>query len=168
MRHMEYFIHGCSVGSDHSPVQIGICMGQKCVRKSPFKWNAFKLRGEIATQLRQKWASLPQEHTFFSKQVSRLYQVLSIKKTKNFGKGELDLRAKLKQATTYLHEDVYNMEKNGKVEELKNALEGVERRKTWGATIRSGVKWNNKGNKCSTEFSKQPNIKTLPQSSHNY
>ena len=37
--HTAYFIHGYSVGSDHSPVQVEISIGNGEVRKSIFKWN---------------------------------------------------------------------------------------------------------------------------------
>lgn len=157
MRYTDYFIHGYSVGSDYSLVQIGMCIGQDNVRNSPFKWNVSHLRGEVANQLRHMWATLMPETSFFSKlrKVFRLYRLLSIKKTKDFRRKELDVRAKLECATVSLHKDViYDMGKQGKVEELKNALEGVESRKAWGATIRSRVRWNNVGNKCSADFFK--------------
>lgn len=156
LRHMEYFIHRYPVGSDHSPVQVGLCLGQEVIRKSSYKWNVSHLKGEIASQLKHMWATLPQGMTFFSKlrKVARFYRFLNMQKAKEFRKEELGLRARLECAIASLHEDVHNVGKQGKVMELQNALEEVESRKARGATIRSRVKWNKVGNKCSVEFFK--------------
>lgn len=64
----------------------------------------------------------------------------------------MDLRAKLEIATATLHEDVYNVTKQGHVWEFKNALEGVENRKARGATVRARVKRNKVSNKCLADF----------------
>jgi hypothetical protein len=37
IRCLAYFIHGYSVGSDHSPVQLEIAIGDEGVRKSAYK-----------------------------------------------------------------------------------------------------------------------------------
>lgn len=37
IKKMAYYIHGYSVGSDHSPVQIEICIGSGEVRRAAFK-----------------------------------------------------------------------------------------------------------------------------------
>lgn len=64
----------------------------------------------------------------------------------------MDLKAKLKVAMATLHEDVYNVTKQGKVWEIKSTLEGVESRKAKGASVRARVKWNKVGNRCSVYF----------------
>lgn len=64
---MSYFIHGYSVDLDHFPVQVDICIGQKDVRRSSFKWNTAHLKWEVADQLRHMWATLPPESGFFFK-----------------------------------------------------------------------------------------------------
>ena len=79
IQHGNYFIHGYSVGSDHSPVQIELCIGNSEVRKSAFKWNIFYLQGEITAKLRERWEALPKDATFFFKlrNISRLYRQIS-------------------------------------------------------------------------------------------
>lgn len=153
-RHTPYFIHGYSVGFDHSPVQVEICLGPERSKKLPFKWNVDHLKGEIADQLGHMWASLPFEMSFFAKlrRVSRLFRMMNIQKTKDYRKEDFDLRAKLEIAIACLHEDAYNVDKQGKVWRIKNALEQVENKKAKGATIRSRVKWNKVGNRCTSEF----------------
>lgn len=73
--HMTYFIHGHPVGSDHTPIQLEICMGPENIRKLAFKWNVPHFRGEMAEKLCHMWATLPLEAPFFAKlrKVSRFY-----------------------------------------------------------------------------------------------
>ena len=56
MKHTSYFIHGYSVGSDHSPVQMEIYMGEEGTRKSTFKWNISHLKGETIAALKDRWS----------------------------------------------------------------------------------------------------------------
>lgn len=42
-----YFTHGYSVGSDHTPVQIKLSIGDGEVRRATFKWNVTSLKGEF-------------------------------------------------------------------------------------------------------------------------
>lgn len=58
---------------------------------------------------------------------------------------KLDTRANLELATAVLHDDVYNMDKQGEVNRLWNMLEYIEGRKAKGAAIRSRVKWQKIG-----------------------
>lgn len=108
----------------------------------------------MANQVCHMWANLSPESIFFSKlrKASRLYRILSIQKAKEFRKEELDRRANLENALARLHEDVYNVFKQGEVREIKNALEGVESWKAKGDIFRVRMKWNKVGNKCSAEF----------------
>ena len=80
--HNAYYIHGYSVGSDHSPVQIEINIGSRDVRTSTFKWNVIHLKGEISNLLSDKWTGLPIQTSFFSKLriISRIYRQLSKRK----------------------------------------------------------------------------------------
>ena len=113
VKHITYFIYDYSVGSDHFPVQIEVCMGEKGIRKSSFTWNITHLKGETITALRDRWSSLPCESSFFHKlrNVTRHYRQLSILKAKVFRKVELDARTKLEIAIATLHEDIYNIDK---------------------------------------------------------
>ena len=166
LKHSSYFIHGYSVGSNHSPIQMEICMGEEGARRSSFKWNISHLKGEMVGTLRERWSSLPEESPFFQKlrNVTRLYRHLSKLKAKEFRKEELDARAKLEIAIASLHEDIYNMEKQGEVSRLNNILEEIVTWKARGATIRTRVKWQQFGDKCSAEFFKsvrQKNSQTV-------
>lgn len=76
------------------------------------------------------------------------------KKTYEFKRVKLDTRANLELATAVLHDDVYNMDKQGEVNRLWNMLEYIEGRKAKGAAIRSRVKWQKIGDKCTKEFFK--------------
>ena len=50
---------------------------------------------------------------------------------------EQDARASLETAMARLHEDIYNINKQGKVNKYKSIIEGIETRKAKGATIRA-------------------------------
>ena len=64
VKHVNYFIHGYSVGSDHSPVQLEVYVGEEGERKSSFKWNISHLKGETTSALRDRWASISGECSF--------------------------------------------------------------------------------------------------------
>jgi len=49
---------------------------------------------------------------------------------------------------------VYDVDKQGEVNRLKKDLDEIETRKARGAAIRSKVKWQQMGNRCSAEFFK--------------
>ena len=73
-------------------------------------------------------------------------------------------RTNLEPATTRLHEDVYDMDKQGEVNKYKNIIEGIETRKARGVIIRARVKWQKVGDKCLVEFFKsvsQRNTQTI-------
>ena len=144
------------MGSDHSPVQMEICIGEDGARRSAFKWNILHLKGETARALREKWSGLLEDSYFFQKlrHVTRLFRQISKDKAKEFRKEELDARAKLEIAIASLHEDIYNVDKQEEVSRLNNILEEIETRKTRGATIRARVKWQQVGDKCFAEFFK--------------
>ena len=156
VKHTNYFIHGYSVGSDHSPVQLEVYVGEEGERKSSFKWNISHLKGKTTAALRDRWVNIPGECSFFFKlrNVTRFYRQLSIRKAKEFRKVELDARAKLEMAIATLHEDIYDIDKQGEVSRLTNILEEIESRKARGATIRARVQWQQVGDKCSAEFFK--------------
>lgn len=151
-----YYIHGHSVGSDHSPVQLELSIGSKEVMKSIFKWNVAHLQGEMIDMLRDKWNGCSEGASFFYKlmQITRIYRFVSKQKAKEFKKEELDTRASLEVATALLHEDVYNEDKQGKVNQLRNKLDEIETRLARGAAIRARAKWQKVGDKCTAEFFK--------------
>ena len=51
----SYYIHGYSVGSDHSVVQLEVHIGRSEMRKTTFKWNVSYLKDEIVDKLEEKW-----------------------------------------------------------------------------------------------------------------
>ena len=145
-------------------LEIGIGSGE--IRHTPFKWNVAYLKGEFAGQLREKWESLPTDATFFQKlrHITRLYRQFSKWKAKEHKREELNARANLEVATGQLHDDIYNVELQGKVNQIKHSLEEIEARKARGATIRARVKWQKVGDKCSMEFFqsvRQKNVQTI-------
>ena len=115
VKHTTYFIHEYSVGSDHSPVQMEVYVGEEGARKFAFKWNITHLKGETTKALRDRWSSLPGGSFLFHKlqNVTRHYRLLSKLKAMDFRKEELDARAKLKIVIAILHEDVYDTDKQG-------------------------------------------------------
>ena len=135
VKQSKYFIHGYSVGSDHSPVQLEVYVGEEGGRKSSFKWNISHLKGETTMALRDRWESITGENSFFQKlrNVTRFFRQLSIVKAKEFRKTELDARANLQIAIATLHDDIYNIDKQGEVSRLNNILGEIEARKTRGA-----------------------------------
>lgn len=98
----------------------------------------------------------PEGASFFYRlrQITRLYKSVSKQKAKEFKKEELDTRASLEVATTLLHEDVYNDDKQGKVNQLWNKLYEIETRLARGVAVRARVKWQKVGDKCTAEFLK--------------
>ena len=156
IHHGDYFIHGYSVGSDHSPIQIELRIGSGEVRKSAFKWNIFYLQGEITGKLRERWKALPKNASFFYKlrNISRLYRQISKLKARENKKLELDTKANLELATVALHDDIHNPDKQREVEKLRYILGEVDNRKARGAAVRARVKWQQVGDKCSAEFFK--------------
>ena len=129
------------VGSDHSLIQLEISIGTSEVRDLAFKWNAAHLEGEIADLLRDKWAGLPAHTSFFSKlrTISRLYRQVSKAKAKDFKMLELDTKAKLETTTFNLHEDPYNICKQGGMNHLQGTMDNIETHKARGAAIRARV-----------------------------
>ena len=67
---------------------------------------------------------------------------------------ELDILAKLEIASANLHEDINNFEKQGEVSRLEEIMKGIETRKARGAALRSRLKWQQVGDRCSKEFFK--------------
>lgn len=86
--------------------------------------------------------------------ISRLYRQYSKYKAKQLRRVELDTRAKLEINIAKLHEDLYNVDKQGEVNLLQNTLDGIETGKARGATIRARVKWQKVGDKCLADFFK--------------
>lgn len=54
---------------------------------------------------------------------------------------ELNLKANLEVVVATLHENVYNVDKHGRVNQLKHSLDEIETRKAKGAAVRARVKW---------------------------
>ena len=142
MKHTIYFIHGYSVGSDHSPVQLEVAIGQGEVQKSTYKWNVAHLGGDIGDKLREKWASLPKEASFLFKfrNITRYYTQYSKLKVQENRKIEFDVKAKLEVATANLHNDIYNVDLQGEISRYKSILDEVEVRKTRGVMVILKVK----------------------------
>lgn len=142
MKHTIYFIHGYSVGSDHSPVQLEVAIGQGEVQKSTYKWNVAHLGGDIGDKLRKKWASLPKEASFLFefRNITRYYTQYSKLKVQENRKIKFDVKAKLEVATANLHNDIYNVDLQGEISRYKSILDEVEVRKTRGVMVRLKVK----------------------------
>ena len=140
IHHTAYFIHGYSVGSDHSPVQIELNIENGEVRKSTFKWNISHLQGEICDTLSECWNKLLGDTSFFSKirYISRVYRQESKKIARGNKREELDTRANLEIAVANLHEDIYNADKQREVNVLRQVLDGIETRKTRGLQLKHG------------------------------
>lgn len=152
----KYFIHGYKVGLDHTLVQIEISFGKKEARNMAFKWNVSYLRGEIIDLLEERWKRCPNDASFFYKlrHITRLYRQISKQKARDFKKKKLDTGADLEKATAEMHEDVYNEAQQGEVSRLKHKLDELKTRKARGVAIRSRVKWQKVGDKCTSEFFK--------------
>ena len=67
-------------------------IGKSEVRASAFKWNMAHLEVEIADLLRDEWADLPAQTSFFSKlkTISRLYRQVSKSKARDIKRLELE------------------------------------------------------------------------------
>ena len=74
--HMAYYSHEYTVGSDHSSIQMEICIGNSEVRRLAFKWNIGHMKGEISNWLKEIWTSFPAQASFFYKLrvVSKLFR----------------------------------------------------------------------------------------------
>lgn len=130
-----------------------IKIGRGEIRKTTLKWNVTYLKGEAAGKIREKWAGLPANASFFFKlrHISRIYRQFSKNKAKEHKREELNARANLEVATAKLHDDFHNEELQGVADMYKRTLEEIETRKARGATIRSRVKWQQVGDKCTEE-----------------
>ena len=139
----NYFIHGYSVGSDHSPVHVELHIGSGEGRKISFKWNISYLKKQILDKMEEKWKSMPEDATFFYKirNIGRFYRLVSKQKTMVNRKMELDTLAKLEVATANLHKDINNFEKQGEVNRLREVMGSIETKKANEAALRSRVKW---------------------------
>jgi len=54
IRCLAYFIHGYTIGSDHTPVQLEIDIGEEGVRKSAYKWNLIYFDDKMYNVLGQR------------------------------------------------------------------------------------------------------------------
>ena len=52
--HAAYFIHGYSVGSDHSLEQLKLSIGSEYKKKPTLKYNASHLKGKTSNKLRMR------------------------------------------------------------------------------------------------------------------
>jgi hypothetical protein len=79
----------------------------------------------LQQNLRNKWVSLPRETLFLHKMrhITRFYKQFNKQKTKEHKMEELNAMASLEIATTRLQEDIYNVEKQGEVNQYKSAIE---------------------------------------------
>ena len=156
IRCLAYFIHGYTVGSDHAPVQLELAIGEEGTRNSAYKWNLTYLDGEMSDALGLRWTSLPENTSFFHKlrDIKKFYMQHSKTKAREFRKVELDTKPNLELATATLHEDMYDVDKQGEVNRLKRDLDEIETRKARGAAIQSRVKWQQVGDRCTADFFK--------------
>ena len=156
IHHKTYYIHGYTLDSDYSPIQMEINIGNSEVRTSAFKWNVSHLQGKILNQLSKTWAGLPAQTSFFSKLkvISRLYREVSKSKAREVRRLELDTKAKLGIATAKLHKDPYNISRQGKVSHLQDKIDDIKTHRARGAAIRARIKWQKVGDKCTAEFFK--------------
>ena len=65
------------------------------------------------------------------------------------------MEANLEVATVRLHDDIHNVELQLEVNQYKRIIKEIETWKAKGATIRSRVKWQIAGDKCSAKFFRQ-------------
>ena len=107
-------------------------------------------------KLRERWEELPKDASFFYKlrNISRFYRQISKLKARENRKVELDTKAKLEVATTALHDDIHNFDKQIEVERLRHIIGEIDNRKTRRAAVRTRVKWQQVGDRYSVEFSK--------------
>ena len=87
-----------------------------------------------------------------------------MQKAKEFKWEELNIKANLEVATAELHNDIYNIDLQGKVSKYKHLLEESDMRKVRGAVVRSRVKRQRIGDKCTSDFFKsvrQKNTRTI-------
>ena len=80
--------------------------------------------------LGQSWTCLPKNTSFFYKlrDIKRFYRHYSKRNAKEFRKVELDTKVNLKLATVTLHENVYDVDKQGEVNKLKKNMDEIETR----------------------------------------
>ena len=102
MNQTSYYIHGYSVGSDHSPVQLEVVFGQGKALKSTYNWNVAHHKGDIGDKLQEKWTNLPLDASFLFKfrNITRYYRKYCKLKVLEYRRIELDAKAKLEVATT--------------------------------------------------------------------
>lgn len=79
---------------------------------------------------------------------------MSKSKARELRRLELDTKARLGIATAKLHEDLYNIIRQGEVSHLQDKIDGIEIHRARGATIRARIKWKKVGDKCTAEFFK--------------
>lgn len=108
---------------------------------------------EIIDLLRVRWDRLPDDASFFFK-LRNVSRQLNKQRAMIFMEEELDIQTRFEVAIAFLHEDAYNVAKQGKVSELKKTLKKFETKKAKGNAVRSRVKWKSVGDKCLAEFFK--------------
>ena len=76
--------------------------------------------------LKEKWDSLPSDALFFSRlrYISIFYRKLSKHIAKEHKMAELNTRENPEIATTNLHDDIYNVNKQGEVNQHKKSFRG--------------------------------------------
>ena len=78
--------------------------------------------------LSECWNKLPRDASFFSKirYISKVYRQVNKKIARGNKREELDIRANLEITIANLHEDIYNANKQGEVNVLRQVLDGIE------------------------------------------
>jgi len=76
-------------------------------------------------------------------------------------KMQVDILAKLEIATAKLHENINNFEKQGKLNRLNEIIENIKIRRVERAVLRSRIKWQQVGDKCSKEFFRLVRLKNI-------
>lgn len=91
----SYTILGNSLGLDHAPIKLELCIGIEKRRPTSFKWNASYLKdSSLNRRMKEKWLSLPHNMSFFIKlrYIARVYRWFSKKKAMAFKVEEEDTK----------------------------------------------------------------------------
>lgn len=114
------------------------------------------MQRETCVVLGECCSKLLEKNSLFSKMryISRINRKISEKQTREHKREELDTRVNLEIAVATLHDDVYNLDKQGEINHLRQILDGIETKKATGAAIQARRKWQKVGDKRLAEFLK--------------
>lgn len=105
---------------------------------------------------------MPEDANFLHKlkNITRFFRQACKQKTRDNRIVKLNSKAKVKVVIANPHENIYSFEKQREVNRLKNIMDSIETRKAKGAGIRSRIKWQQVGDRCSKEFFQSMRQKT--------